>query len=558
MATRPTAPVTVSEHATLLWAVARALTPDEGAARAAVLDVLAVAARGVPRADPEGWLLVVLARVTAPPAAAVVPLDDCSGTGTVGELDDLAAPERDVAVLCLLGGFEVARAARVLGRGRAAVGRRRAVAARVRLPRLPELAPPPVDLLEDRGGPPPRVRGPRRLRPAALVAAAAVVVVGVAAVTSVDRTGNVDPGAQDAPLRAAVAGALGQAALARSAADREVATRAGFPDSGDLVLDQHLARCAAAIDDTGAARRYPPTAQWSGRRTDLATAGVVSTVNDAFVCVTDPVRVWVSATRGVAAGGVQVLAAGPDHFALRNPDRDDVEVRVVRGGSGLAVASTNAALVVVPFRYDTTPADLRLTVTRDGRSTFDGPLPDPGFTAVRRADGPPGGPFEHRQDLPGPGDTLLARCLADHPSVPEPAVWRTVAQLPLDEPAQTLELVAAPGSVALCTGPREPSARTTMVVVPVADPPPARSLTPVALPGVDPVVPGVRTLVLEVDPTATRLEVSGSPVPVRCVVAAGRGACVSGVHGTGEVGVTGTATAYGPDGTVVAGPAELP
>jgi hypothetical protein len=414
---RQAAGTQVSTHGTRLWTLARALTPHDRQARAAVLAVLAVATRNprrVSRSDPEGWLLAVLARVTAPPSPVVVAV----GAEARG-LDELGAPERDVAVLCLLGGLDVARAARVLGRSRAAVARQHRVAGAARLPVVPAPEPLPAGLL-------------------------------------------------DGPV--------------------------------------------------------PP-----------------------------PARVWVSATRGVDAGGVELLAAGPDLFAVRNPDRAAIEVRSGRDGSGVSIASTNAAIVVVPYRVGTTAANLRLTVTRDGVDTYDGPLPDPGFTAVRRSDTALPAP-----DLPGPGDPLLARCLAEHPDVPEPDAWRTATALRLDDPARTLEVVGAPGAVLLCTGADEPPGRTTVLVAPVADPPSARSLDPVPLPGSATVVDGSSTVVLAVDPRATRLEVSGSPVPVRCVVRAGHGVCVAPGRGAGDTPVTGLATAYDSSDAVVAGPTQLP
>jgi hypothetical protein len=548
---RQAAGTQVSTHGTRLWTLARALTPHDRQARAAVLAVLAVATRNprrVSRSDPEGWLLAVLARVTAPPSPVVVAV----GAEARG-LDELGAPERDVAVLCLLGGLDVARAARVLGRSRAAVARQHRVAGAARLPVVPAPEPLPAGLLDGPVPPPPRVRAPRQLRLGALVGVAALLVAVAAATASIDRTRGPGPGDRSTPLRSSVAAALGQAALALSAADRQVASRAGFTDSGDLVLDQHLARCAAAVVDTGAGSLFPPVSTWSARRTEVDTAGLVSTVNGAFVCVTGPARVWVSATRGVDAGGVELLAAGPDLFAVRNPDRAAIEVRSGRDGSGVSIASTNAAIVVVPYRVGATAANLRLTVTRDGVDTYDGPLPDPGFTAVRRSDTALPAP-----DLPGPGDPLLARCLAEHPDVPEPDAWRTATALRLDDPARTLEVVGAPGAVLLCTGADEPPGRTTVLVAPVADPPSARSLDPVPLPGSATVVDGSSTVVLAVDPRATRLEVSGSPVPVRCVVRAGHGVCVAPGRGAGDTPVTGLATAYDSSDAVVAGPTQLP
>ncbi|MEO6879335.1 MAG: hypothetical protein ABI181_00110 [Mycobacteriaceae bacterium] len=550
----------VAVHGTEVWTLARALCDDEQAARAAVLTTVDVVARArVPRAGTGPWLQAILVRACAPPPPlAVTPLQP-------RRLDELTAPVREVAVLSGVAGLTVTETARALGRSRPAVARQLASCAAVALPPLPSPEPLPVELvtgLPDPGRDQRDPRGVRAPRPgrgrtvSSITVVVSLVAVLVGGLVLVDHPSTPDdrraasPGPSAVP-RGPVVQALGRAALARSAAGRALADQTGVPASGDLLLDQHLARCAAAVAESGATQRYPPMSTWSSANRPglVTTAGVLSMINSAFLCETTPARVLLTGLHGVRAGATEVLAAGPSRVVVRNPERATVILRTAgaRGEVGRTLVATNSPFVVVPLGSRTPASELSLTVSKAGQTTFDGPLPDAGTPAVIRMRTPRTVPARSRFQVEG-------ACLEAYPRVPDPLFWSTAATLDLPG-GRTLVLAAAPGAAGLCV---VEGSQAVMASAPVVDPPSAGTQEVVPLNEGDPLIPGVQTMLLAVDQRATRLELVGTPAGVRCVASNGRGVCVAAPdQAAGANPLSGIATAYDAAGTVVAGPTQI-
>lgn len=543
----------VAAHGAAVWTLARALSGDERDARSAVATTVDVISRArVPRAGAGPWVLAIVVRACAPPVPlALTPLQPRT-------LDELPAPVREVAALTGVAGLTVTETAHALGRPRPAVLQQLASCAAVTLPPLPSPEPLPADLVTaapaaggvrgERGD----VRAPRPGRGrtassiAVVVSLAAVLVGGLVVVQHPGTDGHGVPASSEASAlpRAAVVRALGRAALARSAAGIALAEQAGFPASGDLLLDQHVARCAAAVAGAGLSERYPLISSWSANRRGLVTnAGVVSIINAAFLCETTPARVLVTNVSGVRAGNIELLAGGANRVVVRNPGRATVILR----SSGAPAAGTNSPFLVLPLSSGTTAADLTLTVSVAGRTTYDGPLPDAGAPAVVRTRTPRTVPARARATLDGP-------CLQAYPQVPDPLFWSPAATLGLPG-GRTLVLAAAPGAAGLCV---VEDTQAVMASAPIVDPSSAGTLEVVPVNEGDPLVPGVQAMLLALDQRATRLELVGTPAGVRCVASNGRGVCVAAPdQAAGANPLGGTATAYDDAGAVVAGPTQL-
>lgn len=549
----------VAAHGSVVWALARALSVDEHDARSAVATTVDVVTRArVPRAGTGPWVLAIVVRACAPPvSSAVTPLQPRT-------LDDLPAPVREVAVLTGVAGLSVTETAHALGRPRPTVVQQLVVSAGVTLPALPASEPLPADLVTEAADPsggrderhevrPPRTGRRRTASTTAVVTALGAALVG--ALVLLQHPGsNTDEPPRSSATRAgagdAVARALTRAVLARSAAGDALAEQGGFPASGDLLLDQHLVRCVAAVSESGTVGRYPPVATWSADRRDLrTTAGVLSVIASAFLCETTPARVLVSGIHGVRAGDVELLAGGANRVVVSNPDRATVILRAPEPGlaTGRTLVATTSPFVVVPLSPGTPAPSLSLTVSDAGRTTFDGPLPAAGAPPVLRT--------RARRTVPPRSRGLVdARCLDAHPRVPDPVFWSTAATMELPG-GRTLVLAAAPHAAGLCV---VEGIQAVMASAPIVDPSSAGTLEVVPLDDGHPLVPGVQTMLLALDQRATHLELVGTPAGVRCAASNGRGVCVAAPdQAAGAHPLGGTATAYDDAGAVVAGPTRL-
>jgi hypothetical protein len=390
-------------------------------------------------------------------------------------------------------------------------------------------------------------RAPRRRRGLRAGAGMLAVAVVLGLVWVARPSSTPSAGAPTTVVPDAVAQASAAAAEAARRADDDLAARVGFPATGDLVTDQHLARCAEAVRGTRRTADYPPVASWRVGRTQAGATGVTTVVDDAFACTTTPTTVFVSSTTGVRAGSVQLVRAGPGQLVVLNPLGATVTFTPQRPQTTGGTLPSSAALQLVGlFDLLDAPFGLNVTVAGTDGTRFDGPVPDPGRTYVQ-LDG---------ARLPPPDRTsvagaLLGRCLASPfgSLTPAPSAWSVAAQTILDD-GTAVVAARAPGMAGVCT---ERGGQVVLASFPAADPAPAGALEPVTQVGAVAGDPHSYT-VLAVDPRAVSLRVDSSTRrDVRCIVASGVGVCSAPTATVSPA----TITASSADGTVVAGPAVL-
>ncbi|UZJ26150.1 hypothetical protein RHODO2019_06980 [Rhodococcus antarcticus] len=391
----------------------------------------------------------------------------------------------------------------------------------------------------------PTLRRRRGLRVGAGVLAVAVVLglVWVARPSSTPSARAPTTVVPDTVAQASMA-----AAEAARRADDDLAARVGFPATGDLVTDQHLARCVEAVRGTLRTADYPPVASWRVGRTQAGATGVTTVVDDAFACSTTPTTVFVSGTTGVRAGAVQLVRAGPGQLVVLNPLGATVTFTPQRPQTtGGTLPSSAAVQLVGLFDVFTAPFGLDVTVAGTDGTRFDGPVPDPGSTYVELVDAQLAPP-----DRTSVAGALLGRCLASPfgSLTPAPSAWSVAANTVLDD-GTTVVAARAPGMAGVCT---ERGGQVVFASFPVADPAPAGALEPVTQVGAVAGDPHSYT-VLAVDPRAVSLQVDSSTQQgVSCVAASGVGVCSAPTSTVSPA----TVTACSADGEVVAGPAVLP
>lgn len=582
------------EHAAAVWELARRVTTSDDAAAAVFVgtfravrlrpgDVRWVRGSALP------WLLATAARLSRQDSVAVLAGGPADGTafrpGTMTRLDQaepagwaesavtvlnkLAPPARDVAVLCLLAGLSPADAAlalaasertirRLISRATAALGA--SGAATVRTEGVGSGAGPvvgdhctaqiPADLAvrvwaEHDGAP--MQAAPAFPKRRVLICIGLVLAVLAALTWRGAPSPVTSPAPTPDPAAVAVADAAAAAFAARQSADVAVAAQAGITATGNLTVDQQVARCANAVALSNLASRYPPARSWAVGPTQVGATGIVTAISDAFLCATTPTTVYVSTTAGASAGSVRVVRVGPAQLGLLNPTGAEVTITPLRPHSGDG-ARTSAAKVQIVSLFANRDAPFGRTVTVGGGSgiTFDAPLPDPGPTAIELRDRP-----VTATDRSGPDGAQLGRCLRSPfgDATPDPEAWASAAAMVLDNGTRVLA-VRAPGIAGVCA---EPGSRQVFTAFPVDDPVPAGTL--IAITRVGAVGGDDRSYtVLSVDPRAVRLQIDGAATPVQCVAADGVGVCAARVGAGG----TTTATAYDSVGTVVAGPVQLP
>lgn len=426
--------------------------------------------------------------------------------------------------------------------------------------RLDELVEPPVltaevraelrsRVLAETDGRAPRLR--RRgfgLGAAVLVVAVVLGLVWIARPGSTPTTATPTTATPTTVVPAAVAAASAAAAESAQRADADLAARAGFPPSGDLVTDQHLARCADAVRRHDRTADYPPVSTWRVGETQAGATGITTVVSDAFVCSTTPTTVSVSGTSGVRAGAVQLVRAGPRQLVVLNPLGAQVTFtpQSPRTMSGTVPSSATVQLVGL-FDDLAAPFGLDLVVAGVDGTTFDAPVPDPGPTAVELVDvrlAPP--------DRTSTAGALLGRCLASPfgSLTPAPLAWSVTAATTLDDGTE-VAAVRAPGMAGVCA---ERGTKLVFASFPAADPPPAGMLDPVTQVGSVGGDPRSYT-VLAVDPRVVTLEVdSTTNQDVTCLVDRGVGVCSAPTSTVSPA----TVTACDAGGAVLAGPALLP
>ena len=534
-----------------LWALAVRTT----ATRAAAVEVLVGALRS---ATDRTGLLVAVAKLSRPAptvtaAAGLTRLDRAAPDAAVlAALDRTVPAQRDVLVLVRLAGVPAADTATALGVSRRAVRR----ALRVALPEPDRVGPLPDDLRAELVERAARAEDPARLAPAhgrlplRVVAAATVVLVLVVGASTVALTRPALTRPDPAPTEPAPTGAdtagidAGTAAgRARLTADRTLAAQAGIPASGNLTVDQHLARCANAVSATGRAADYPPTDTWRLGVSQVGATGITSAVSDAFVCATTPTTVYVSGTSGVRVGDVQLVRAGPGQLGILNPRGLQVTLSPV-GPQAVPTTAASFRPVQLIGVFGAGSAPFGLAIRGTGLPVDGLPLPDPGPTAVQLVD----------NQVPDPDRTSVAgaqlgRCLASPfgDLTPDPHAWNPTTA---DTAAGTSIVVAhAFGMAGVCA---ERDGRQVFTSFPTDDPVPVGALTAITQIGAvggDP----LSYTVFSVDPRAVTLEVQSAQVPVHCLVAGGVGVCAQAA-GAADPAVL---LARDAGGVLVAGPAPL-
>lgn len=587
------------EHAAAVWELARRVTTSDAAAAAVFVgtfrsvrlrpgDVRWIRGSTLP------WLLAVAARLSRPdrlaaPVAAAADgatfhpgtmtrLDQAEPAGwaesAVTVLNKLAPPARDVAVLCLLAGLSPADAAlalaasertvrRLIPRATAALGADgaatvptdvvgRGTAVGLDLHAADDIAADsiPADLAvrvwaeHDDAPMQPAPAFPKRR---VLICIGLVLAMLGALVWRGAPGPGTSPAPTPDPATVAVAEAAAAAFAARQSADAAVAAQAGITATGNLTVDQQVARCANAVALSNIASHYPPARSWAVGPTQVGATGIVTAISDAFLCATTPTTVYVSTTSGAPAGSVRVVRVGPAELGLLNPTGAEVTITPLRPHSGDS-ARTSAAKVQIVSLFAHRDAPFGRNITAGGGSgiTFDAPLPDPGPTAIELRDRP-----VTTTDRSGRDGAQLGRCLRSPfgDATPDPEAWTSAAAMLLDNGTRVLA-VRATGIAGVCA---EPGSRQVFTAFPVDDPVPAGTL--IAITRVGAVGGDDRSYtVLSVDPRAVRLQIDGASTPVQCVAADGVGVCAARVGAGG----TTTATAYDSVGTVVAGPVQLP
>lgn len=372
----------------------------------------------------------------------------------------------------------------------------------------------------------------RRVRTASVV----VVLVGLALVIWRQRSDAPPAQADRAPAAVSAVNqveiAAGAAARAASTAGDKIAARSGFPSTGDLLLDQHLARCAAAVDSSGQREQYPPVSTWTVTASQVGRTGVATAVNATFFCATTPTTVSVSAPGDAPAGPVRLVQVGRYEVGVLNPGAGVVTLvvdgvkTVVAGPAALVGVSgpTTAVAVVAPTR----PRDPAIPAVRAA-------------TAITLLDAP----VSAAQDRTSPAGRRLVACLSGETGalVPDPQAWFVV-----DDSRPRVLLVAAHGMVGVCVSGSD-GAPQVMTVQPVPDPPAAGTLAVAINLGA---VGGAAEsyLVLSVDPDATRIGGDRGGIPLACTVNRGVGLCAARSSAPGLTRLTATTL----DGVVVAGP----
>ena len=533
-------------HGDALWALAVRTT----ASRAVAVEVLVGALRS---ATDRTGLLVAVAQLSRPAptvtaAAGFTRLDRAAPDAAVLAALDRAAPShRDVLVLVRLAGLAVADTATALGLSRRAVQR----ALRVALPEPDRVGPLPGDLRAELVERAARAEDPARLapahgrRPIRTALAATVVLVLVVGASALVLTRPDPAPTEPAPTGRDSAGidAGTAAGRARLAADRTLAAQVGIPASGDLTVDQHLARCANAVATSGRTADYPPTDTWRLGVSQVGATGMASAVSDAFVCATTPTTVYVSGTSGVPVGDVQLVRAGPGQLGILNPRGLQVTLSPL-GPQAIPSPQVSFRPVQLIGVFGAASAPFGLTVRGPGLPVDGLPLPDPGPTAVQLVD----------HQVPAPDRTSaagaqLGRCLASPfgDLTPDPYAWNPTTA---DTAAGTSIVVAhAFGMAGVCA---ERDGRQVFTSFPTDDPVPVGALTAITQIGAvggDP----LSYTVFSVDPRAVTLEVESAQAPVHCLVASGVGVCARAAS------VVDPAVLLARDGggALVAGPAPL-
>lgn len=372
----------------------------------------------------------------------------------------------------------------------------------------------------------------RRVRTASVV----VVLLGLAVVIWQQRSDAPPAKADRVPVAVSpvdqVEAAADTAARASTAAGDTIAARSGFPSSGDLLLDEHLARCAAAVDSSGQRQQYPPVATWTVTASQVGRTGVATAINATFFCATTPTTVAVSALVGAPAGPVRLMQVGRYQVGVLNPGAgavtlvvDGVRTSVAGSAALVGVGGPSTPLAVVA---PTRPADPAVPAVQAA-------------TAITLLDAP----VAAAQDRTTPGGRRLLACLSGNNGalVPDPQAWVVV-----DDSRPQVLLVAAHGMVGVCvSGPD--GAPQVMTVQPVADPPAAGTLAVAINLGA---VGGAAEsyLVLSVDPDATRLSGDRGGATLACTVNRGVGLCSARSSAPGLTRLTATTL----DGAIVAGP----
>ncbi len=387
----------------------------------------------------------------------------------------------------------------------------------------------------------PTVAPPRSRRPL-LLTLGLVLLLGSGAVV-VQQRGSAGPGpSRDVPSVAASppvpqAVAAARAADAARAASAALSARSAVPSVGDLLLDQHLARCAAAVAGSGRRGDYPDPVSWSVTssqvgRTGVATAVSTTTSSAVFFCATTPETTSVSVP-GPTGGAPTFVEVGAFQLGLLNPREEPLRVSV--DGTAEDVSGPAVLLGVTPR------SRVRVTPGAAGGAGTPAPV-DPVATAITVTDQPVGA-----QDRRSPANRHLADCLGGQTGtlVPDRDAWRTV-----DASVPGALLARAPGMAGLCVdGPD--GAPAIMTVQPVLDPAPDGQLAVVGTLGA--VAGGPASYVLvSLDPRTVKLVATRGSEQLTCVVGDGLALC------TGSAATPGLTrlTALGPDGSVVAGPVQ--
>lgn len=390
---------------------------------------------------------------------------------------------------------------------------------------------------------PPVVRSPgvgATLGAVAFLGLAAAVVAAL--VTGTPPAPSTPPDVAIAAPRVTV---VDDASTARRQASVALAARGGVPPTGDLVLDRHLVRCAAAVRGSGRAEEYPDPAGWVLGPTERGRTGVTTSVSDTFFCATTPTATHVSspggATTGLAAAGpVRVVTVGPYFLGVLNPAGSTVVARQTRPPE--ISSSFRSPTRLLPTRgVAEAPFGLSLLVAEDTGIRYDGPVPDPGPTAITVREAVVADP-----DRTSPDGAVLQRCLSGPAAalLAGAEAWTPVLSSTRPD-GSTLVLARARGMGGLCVVDGD---TVTFVAAPVPEPPSSGHLATVAR--VRPDDAATAYLLLSVDPRATRMAASRGGDGLPCLVADALAVCLAAPANTGATMLTATDDG----GATVAGP----
>lgn len=193
---------------------------------------------------------------------------------------------------------------------------------------------------------------------------------------------------------------------------------APIPPVSTPEYDAVMARCAAGVRQAGRESDYPPVDSWKVTGILLKdTWEKAVVVDNAFACYADDTTVHVSATRGVPAGGVEIVRLAPAFLAVLNPQRLSHEVD--------SLGFWTSPMTLVRLGRAMEPAsDFHLTVVARASGSgiersWNQQMPEPGDIAVTVQDR---SPDLARMARPAPAQDL-GRCLADN-------LWKAPPMVP--------------------------------------------------------------------------------------------------------------------------------